>query len=117
MNRIKKGPAPAGLFSCTKKLCKYVKISCLPSCILINYMILYPQGDKKMLEVEEMFRPDKLNRLIVKEGMSRKEFAKKINMSPATVSRLLRGRIKPSSNMLEKLKATFPEYSMDYFFD
>ncbi len=63
-----------------------------------------------------MFRPDRLQRLIEKENMSRQEFALKINVSPATVSRLLRGHIRPSSNMLEKIKAAFPEYSMDYYF-
>ncbi len=64
-----------------------------------------------------MFRPDRLRRLIEKEGLSNNEFAKRINYSPATVSRLLQGHIGVSSRMLETIVQAFPEYSLDYFFE
>jgi len=64
-----------------------------------------------------MFRPDKLRKIVASRKLSQNEFALLINYSPATVSRLLRGKIKPSSHMLEKLKIAFPETSLDYYYD
>ena len=63
------------------------------------------------------FNPEKLDRIRAKEGLTRRQFAFRLGVSPGTITRILNYKHQPSPIFLQKLKEAYPEYSMDYYFN
>ena len=56
----------------------------------------------------------RLNQLLQVEGMSKSEFAERLDVAPATISHLLSGRNKPSCEIIRAIGEKFPELSLDW---
>ena len=56
----------------------------------------------------------RLNQLLQVEGMSKSEFAERLDVAPATISHLLSGRNKPSYEIIRAIGEKFPELSLDW---
>ncbi len=62
------------------------------------------------------FDPQKLRTLINTQGMSQADLSRRLGVSRASVSRILRGKRKPGSDFIAALKTAFPNTPLDYFF-
>ncbi len=63
------------------------------------------------------FSPERLRRTLDQAGMTQAELAKKMGVSRASLSRVLRGLRSPGSKFIAALKAAFPDKQMEHFFD
>ncbi len=63
------------------------------------------------------FSPDKLRRVMAREGLNQTQLAKRLGISRATVSRWLSRKSQPLPRTLYTLKQEFPETSLDYYFN
>lgn len=57
---------------------------------------------------------DRINALMKHMGMSQKNFAEEICISPGTLSSIFSGRNKPTLNTLNNIHERFPEVNMDW---
>ena len=57
---------------------------------------------------------DRINALMRHMGMSQKDFASEISISPGTLSSIFSGRNKPTLNTLNNIHERFPEVNMDW---
>jgi transcriptional regulator with XRE-family HTH domain len=57
---------------------------------------------------------DRINALMRHMGMSQKDFANEICISPGTLSSIFSGRNKPTLNTLNNIHERFPEVNMDW---
>ena len=57
---------------------------------------------------------DRINALMKHLGMSQKDFANEICISPGTLSSIFSGRNKPTLNTLNNIHERFPEVNMDW---
>ena len=55
----------------------------------------------------------RLKSLVLSEGITQKEFAKRVNFSDKYISDIIRGRTAPSLILLERIKSVF-NVSMDW---
>lgn len=63
------------------------------------------------------FSPDRLLRIMGEEGMSQAQLARKMGVSKASLSRIVRGQRSPGSRFIAALKAAFPDKPMESFFE
>ena len=57
---------------------------------------------------------DRISALMKHMGMSQKDFANEIRISPGTLSSIFSGRNKPTLNTLNNIHDRFPEVNMDW---
>ena len=57
---------------------------------------------------------DRISALMKHMGMSQKDFANEICISPGTLSSIFSGRNKPTLNTLNNIHERFPEVNMDW---
>ncbi len=57
---------------------------------------------------------DRISALMKHMGMSQKDFANEICISPGTLSSIFSGRNKPTLNTLNNIRERFPEVNMDW---
>ena len=57
---------------------------------------------------------DRISALMKYMGMSQKDFANEIRISPGTLSSIFSGRNKPTLNTLNNIHERFPEVNMDW---
>ena len=57
---------------------------------------------------------DRIRALMNHMGMSQKDFAKEIRISPGTLSSIFSGRNKPTLNVINNIHERFPEVNMDW---
>ena len=57
---------------------------------------------------------DRINAIMRHMGMSQKDFANEICISPGTLSSIFSGRNKPTLNTLNNIRERFPEVNMDW---
>ncbi len=57
---------------------------------------------------------DRIAHIIRAKNLTAAEFALRLGIQPSNISHLLSGRNNPSLDFVKKLKATFPEYSLEW---
>ncbi len=63
------------------------------------------------------FSPSRLLSAMRDKGLSQADLSRATGVSPAFVSRVLRGLRSPGSGFIASLKIVFPDRPMEYFFD
>ncbi|MGI6631695.1 MAG: helix-turn-helix domain-containing protein [Bacillota bacterium] len=64
-----------------------------------------------------VFSPSRLRTALRASGMTQAELARKMGVSKASLSRIIRGLRSPNSRFIAALKLGFPELPMEYFFE
>lgn len=64
-----------------------------------------------------VFSPSRLRKALLESGMSQAQLARKIGVSKASLSRIIRGLRSPNSRFIAALKLGFPKLPMEYFFE
>ena len=57
---------------------------------------------------------ERINKIIESEGLSKNEFALKLNVQRSNITHILDGRNRPSLDFIEKLIKAFPSISTDW---
>ncbi|HHY75838.1 MAG TPA: helix-turn-helix transcriptional regulator [Firmicutes bacterium] len=63
------------------------------------------------------FSPARLRTALAKSGMKQAELARRMGVSRAALSRILRGLRSPNSRFIAALKLGFPDLPLEYFFE
>ena len=63
------------------------------------------------------FSPFRLRAALLKSGMKQAELARKMGVSRAALSRILRGHRSHNSRFIGALKQGFPNLPLEYFFE
>ncbi|MEX0974298.1 MAG: helix-turn-helix transcriptional regulator [Bacillota bacterium] len=63
------------------------------------------------------FSPERLRRALDESEMTQARLARKMGISRASLSRVLRGLRSPGSKFIAALKTAFPDKQMESFFD
>lgn len=63
------------------------------------------------------FSPKRLEETLVEKGLSQAELARMMQVSPASLSRILRGLRSPGSRFIANLRTAFPDKPLEHFFE